>query len=362
MRLKKIFLIASVTLLISVLQPLWLIFPITFGGSAVVAQTTDARKAEANGLLQQGLKQAQTSQFKKPVLPVDEENPTKRLQQLHQLLISPIADILPTDPNQRVIFVPQGELFLVPFPALQDKQGKYLVEKHTILTSPSIQILKLTQKQRQKVKQTSVKDAIVVGNPTMPSVAPKIGEKLELLPPLPGAEREAQAIAAILNTKALIGNEATKAVVLARLPQAKIIHLATHGLFDDFQGLQSAVALAPSGQDNGLLTAEQILNLKLNADLVVLSACNTARGRITGDGVIGLSRSLISAGTPSVIVSLWSVPDAPTTELMTEFYTNMLQKKLNKAQALRSAMLKLKNEYPNTPKKWAAFTLIGEAE
>ena len=127
------------------------------------------------------------------------------------------------------------------------------------------------------------------------------------------------------------------------MPEAKIIHLATHGLLDYlkiFLGLPGggAVALAPSGEDNGLLTTEEILNLKLNAELVVLSACDTGNGKITGDGVIGLSRSLITAGVPSVIASLWSVPDAPTAFLMTQFYKN-LQQNPDKAQALRSAML-----------------------
>ncbi|ACC84955.1 Tetratricopeptide TPR_2 repeat protein (plasmid) [Nostoc punctiforme PCC 73102] len=298
----------------------------------------------------------------KVINPVDEKVQQKSLQTLHKLLIQPIADLLPTDPNQRVIFVPQDNLFLIPFPALQDEQGKYLIEKHTILTSPSIQVLELTHQQRDKVKQASVSEALVVGNPTMPSFAPKIGEKPQKLATLPGAKREAEAIAPILNTKALTGNEATETAIKAKLSQARIIHLATHGLFDGFQGLQSAIALAPSSQDDGLLTAEEILSLKLNADLVVLSACNTGRGRITGDGVIGLSRSLFIAGTPSVIVSLWSVPDSPTTELMTEFYTNFNQNKLDKAQALRQAMLKIKEQYPNKPLNWAAFTLIGEAE
>lgn len=120
-------------------------------------------------------------------------------------------------------------------------------------------------------------------------------------------------------------------------------------------------ALAPTNTDNGLLTAQEILQLKLKASLVVLSACNTGSGRITGDGVIGLSRSLFIAGTPSVIVSLWAVPDAPTQELMTEFYR---QFKLtgDKAQSLRQAMLKMKEKYPDAPRKWAAFTVIGEAE
>lgn len=110
-----------------------------------------------------------------------------------------------------------------------------------------------------------------------------------------------------------------------------------------------------------MLTASEILDLKLNAELVVLSACDTGRGRITGDGVIGLSRSLITAGVPSVIVSLWSVPNAPTAELMTEFYRNWPEKKLDKAQALRQAMLTTMKTHPN-PKNWAAFTLIGEAK
>lgn len=112
----------------------------------------------------------------------------------------------------------------------------------------------------------------------------KYGNKPQKLPDLPGAKTEAFSIAPILNTKALTGDQATKAAVLSRISQAKVIHLATHGLYDDFQGLQSSIALAPTSKDNGLLTAEEILNLNLNADLVVLSACNTGRGRITGSG------------------------------------------------------------------------------
>ncbi|MEW6496951.1 MAG: CHAT domain-containing tetratricopeptide repeat protein, partial [Cyanobacteriota bacterium] len=280
------------------------------------------------------------------------------LQQLHQLLIEPIADLLPTDPNAHIIFVPQEQLFLVPFAALQDKDGKYLLEKHTILTSPSIQVLELTRQQRQQIG--SGESFLVVGNPTMPSVSFRIGQPPRQLSSLPDAEREALAIASFLNTTALIGNQATKATIVQQMPKARIIHLATHGLMDNEQGLKSALALAPSDQDNGLLTAEEILNLQLNAELVVLSACNTGRGQVTGDGVIGLSRSLISAGVPSVIVSLWAVPDSPSATLMTEFY-RQLQQNPDKAQALRQAMLTMIKQHPN-PKDWAAFTLIGEAE
>lgn len=283
------------------------------------------------------------------------------LQQLHQLLIQPIADLLPNDPNSRVIFIPQDELFLVPFAALQDTQGNFLVEKHTILTAPAIQILDLTRQRRGLNRQD--KSALVVGNPTMPKVSLVPGEAPQQLSALPEAEKEAQLIAQMLGTKALIGNQATKATVLSQLPKVNIIHLATHGLLDDRRGLGSSIALAPDvekQEGNGLLTADEILNLQLNAELVVLSACNTGTGEITGDGVIGLSRSLISAGVASVLVSLWTVPDAPTASLMTEFYRNW-QQQPDKAVALRQGMLVTMKQHPH-PRDWAAFTIIGEAE
>jgi len=286
--------------------------------------------------------------------------PQPDLPTLHQLLIDPIASLLPKDPNAHVIFIPQRSLFQVPFPALQDANGTYLIQKHTILTSPSIQVLALTRQQKLAQKQPNSSNALVLGNPTMPSVSPSLGEPKRQLSPLPGAEAEARAIAPLLKTQAITGAQGTKAAIVQKMPQASIIHLATHGLLDDLRGLGSAIALAPSGNDDGLLTAEEIFDMKLQASLVVLSACNTGEGRITGDGVIGLSRALISAGVPSVIVSLWAVPDAPTAELMKTFYQN-LEKNPDKAQALRQAMLTTMKTHPQ-PRNWAAFTLIGEAE
>lgn len=335
------------------------------------------------------------------VQPIGADPTINRLQELYRLLIQPIADHLPTDPKAFVIFIPQSSLFLVPFPALQDASGIALIEKHTILTAPSIQVLQLTRQIRQKqrgigagehrgrgteeptdlenqntVSSPSVSpsplhpltpsppfpSALIVGNPTMPKVRTQAGGALEPLQDLPGAQKEAAEIASLFKTQYLTGNQATKSVVLKQMPQARLIHLATHGLLDDFKGLgiPGAIALAPAGQDNGLLTADELLNLKLSAELVVLSACDTGRGRITGDGVIGLSRSLISAGVPSVIVSLWAIPDAPTAFLMKQFYVH-LQQNPDKAQALRQAMLETKQRHPH-PSYWAAFTLIGEAD
>ncbi len=286
----------------------------------------------------------------------------RRLQQSYQLLIEPIADLLPKNPESHVIFIPQGPLFLIPFPALQDEQGKYLIEKHTILTAPSIQVLNLTRQARQRLQPATRSDMLIVGNPTMPSLQLNPNQPPAPLAPLPGAEQEALAIAELLDTQAIIGNAATEAAIVQQLPQARSIHLATHGLLDEVQslnlGIPGAIALAPGNSQDGLLTSSEILNLNLNAELVVLSACDTGQGKITGDGVIGLSRAFISAGVPSVVVSLWAVPDAPTASLMTEFYRQM-QLHPDKAQALRSAMLTTMQQHPE-PKDWAAFTLIGE--
>jgi CHAT domain-containing protein len=256
---------------------------------------------------------------------------------------------LPTDPNDRVIFLPQGPLFLVPFAALQDAQGKYLIEQHAISTAPSIQTLELTHAQ---TKRPTTSKALVVGDPTMPIVE---GEQLTALP---GARQEAIDVAKILNTLPLIGDQGTKAAVLEQMQTASIIHLATHGLLDAIGEIPGAVALAPQRQDSGLLTSSDIFDLKLKADLVVLSACDTGRGDIKGDGVIGLSRSFMAAGVPSIIVSLWAVNDRATNVLMNNFYKN-LKVNPNKAQALRQAMLATMQEYPS-PSDWAAFTLIGE--
>ncbi|MUG92922.1 CHAT domain-containing protein [Scytonema sp. UIC 10036] len=280
----------------------------------------------------------------------------KQLQQLYQILIEPIAELLPKDADERIIFIPQNSLFLVPFPALLDASGKHLIEQHTILTAPSIQVLELTRQHQQRVQEMGLQDVLVVGNPTMPPF------KSHQLIPLPGAEKEAREIAPLLNTKALIGAEATKVAIVQRMPTARIIHLATHGLLNDAEELKvpGAIALAPSGTDDGWLKATEIMDLKmLKAELVVLSVCNTGQGRLTGDGAFGLSRSFISKGVPSVIASLWSVPDALTASFMVELYQN-LQQGLDKAQALRQAMLTIKEKHPN-PLNWAAFTLIGEA-
>lgn len=289
------------------------------------------------------------------------------LKQLYQLLIQPIKSDLPTNVNDHVVFIPQGNLFLVPFAALLDDNNSYLIEQHTLFTAPSIQVLDLARQSSQPLGSLDPNQVLVVGNPTMPKVwNPNRSEQTQL-PSLPGSEAEAEAIAQQFGTQPLLSDQATEATVTQRMQTAQIIHLATHGLLDygdpDESGVldaPGAIALAADASHDGLLTARELYQMNLKADLVVLSACDTGRGRITGDGVVGLSRSLIQAGVPSLVVSLWKVPDESTAYLMRQFYQN-LQNSLDKAQALRQAMLETMQKYPE-PIHWAAFTLIGEAD
>ncbi|MEM7062616.1 MAG: CHAT domain-containing protein [Cyanobacteria bacterium P01_B01_bin.77] len=294
-----------------------------------------------------------------------------KLKQLYGLLIAPIADYLPKSVTDKVVIVPHRELFLVPFPALQTPQGEYLIEAHTLGTTPSLQTLHFLQ--QRSVNQSGQalvvginrdRAAVIVGNPDMPSLPLRAGGPPLPLSDLPGAEAEAVAIAPLLNTVPLLGTAATETTVRERLAEADIIHLATHGILDEQQGLSSAIALTPTSEklglnqpDDGLLTAQEVMQLNLKADLVVLSACNTGRGRITGDGVVGLSRSFLAAGANNLVASLWAVPDEATAMLMTEFY-QQLQTEPDKAIALRQAMLSTLAKHPN-PRDWAAFFLIG---
>lgn len=300
--------------------------------------------------------------------PTDKTSQNQPLLQLNQLLIKPIEDLLPKDSKAHVIFIAHKELFFVPFPALVDITGKSLIEKHTILTSPAIQVLALTKQQRKRVAGNKV---LVMGNPTMPNMAVGGEESSQSLPPLLRGEQESLEIAQFLKTQPLIGNQVTKSAFLEQLPNSRTIHLATYGLLDATkrQGVPGGIALAPAGNDNGILTAAEILNLyertkdkksPLRAELVVLSAGNIGTGKLTSDGLMGLSMSLIAAGVPSLVMSFGAASDASTTDLMIEFYRQLKQTD-DKAQALRQAMLTTMKKYPNS-KAWAAFTLMGEAK
>jgi CHAT domain-containing protein len=282
------------------------------------------------------------------------------LKRFYRYLIDPITDLLPTDPEQKITFIPQDTLYMVPFAALQNNLGKSLIEAHTFSTASSVKVLNVSAgKFKIRPKYKGVK-AVVIGNPSpMPSINAIPGQPLAQLSNLPGSEQEAVDIAKILHTKPIIGANATKANILPKLQDASVIHFATHGLLNTLKPreMPGAIALAVAGKDDGLLTAQDISKLHLTAELAVLSACDTGGGEITGDGIIGLSRALVAAGIPSSIVTLWKIPDISTSYLMTAFYNHWVKSHDN-AKALRYAILKTKAQYPD-PISWAGFVLMG---
>jgi CHAT domain-containing protein/tetratricopeptide (TPR) repeat protein len=289
------------------------------------------------------------------------------LESLHNLLVEPIADLLPVNPNDKIIFIPQGSLYLVPFAALQNSSGEYLIENHTILVASRFEILDNIENISGLASGNST---LIIGNPEMPEMRDQEDLALQGLSDLPGAELEAELVSELLNGNPLIGSLATETAISQQMPDAEIIHFATHGLLDvsDAEGLPipGAIVLASDDSNDGFLTAVEILEMDLNADLVVLSACNTGLGRQIGDSVFGLPFAFSIAGVPNVVVSLWSVPDKSTALLMETFYQNLKKqveedpnKEPDKAQALRSAMLEmLRNEEFRNPLYWSAFTLV----
>ena len=272
---------------------------------------------------------------------------------LYTHLVAPVAALLPADPNAPLLLVPQGPLFLCPFAALIDDQGKPFLASHTLAWSPALAVLQYTGH-----PGAGATGALAVGNPLMPAIAE--GK----LPPLPGAEAEAGDVALLLRTRRgldvtqLQGPQATETQIRALLGTARVLHLATHGVVRDQEPLQSFVALAPSDKDDGLLTVREVLQLRVNAELVALSACQTGMGKLSGDGVLGFGRAFLYAGAPSVLVSLWSVDDEATRMTMRAFYGQWAGGR-SKAAALRLAQLATRDAYP-APAKWAAFALWGE--
>ncbi len=277
-------------------------------------------------------------------------------RQLYDLLIEPIAEHLapgvtdPEAPAPRLVVVPHGALALVPFAALEATDGGLLLERFTVSLAPSVEALALRSVNTMPVPAGS--RALVVGDPELTDATRDLDR-------LPGAHAEAIAIAQLLDAEPLIGEEATKHAVVEALTRAPMVHLACHGLLEhrtDDAGWRGALALAsPSG--DGLLSAQEIAAMYIPARLAVLSACDTGSGRVTADGVLGLARAFLAAGTRSVVVSLWRVDDSATADLMRHFYARLAAGD-NPASALRSAQLAIRSEYPD-PRYWAAFVSTG---
>jgi tetratricopeptide (TPR) repeat protein len=284
------------------------------------------------------------------------------LGELYAELIAPVADKLPTNGTPLVI-EPHEALWLVPFAALQLADRTWMGDRWPLLYAASAETL--DEIRREPCYATLDESKIlVVGNPVMPKVTTQQGYEITLNPLL-GSEQEARSIVEFLGVREhtlLIGAEATEASVKTLALNHNIVHLATHGFAYTEDPLASFVALSSTQTDNGLLTAREVAsNGLLRADLVVLSACQTGLGRISGDGMLGLSRAFLIAGARTILVSQWSVRDEATAELMLAFYQHYFSlEKQNKAVALQKAMqsLRLHPEYRH-PRYWVPFVLVG---
>jgi tetratricopeptide (TPR) repeat protein len=281
------------------------------------------------------------------------------LQEFYLDLIAPVADFLPTEGT--LVIEPHASLWLVPFAALQLPDRTWMSDRWSLVYTPSSQIL--TEIRTELCYATLDRSQVLVmGNPLMPTIRTEDGREI-VLAPLSGAEAEAKSIVESLGDRQytlLLQAEATESAVKNLALTHNIIHLATHGIAYTENPLNSFVAFAPTATENGLLTAREVAqNRELPVDLVVLSACQTGLGRVSGDGMLGLSRAFLIAGARTIIVSQWSVSDGATKELMVAFYQYYLASG-NKAIALQLAMQKVRamSEYSN-PRYWAAFAIVG---
>ena len=233
----------------------------------------------------------------------------------------------------------------MPFNALRNGRG-FLIEHYGLRLLPSASVLAFLDKPRR-----TEADLLAYGNPDL-------GDARYALP---GAEAEAAAITRLWpDTRLLVGSDATETQLKQAAGLFRVVHLATHGQFRADAPLESRMLLAPDAANDGNLTVPEIYGLRLNAELVTLSACETGLGDVaSGDDVIGLTRGFLYAGARSIVSSLWKVPDASTKLLMTVFYTE-LRAGADKVTAMRVAQQKVRAQYPH-PVFWAAFQVTGGA-
>jgi len=302
------------------------------------------------------------------------EDCDRTLSALYDILIHPVEKEI--SHVEHLVIVPHGILHYLPFQALRaTREGKprYLVESYAVSYLPSASVLKYA---RTKNKENR-KNIFAAGNPTT-----------ELLP-LPAAEKEAREVSALFEDKlVLTGERATETLVKGESPHYDVVLLSTHGEMLHEDPLRSNLRFVPAAGNDGRLTVDEIFDMNIKANLVTLSACETALARgkgggfPQGDDLVGLSRAFIHAGTPSTVASLWKVADESTVTLMQAFYRNL--QSMSKAEALRQAQLelmgfripytaqrgivttKLAGSEPGTPVDcshpffWAPFILVGD--
>ncbi len=283
--------------------------------------------------------------------------------ELYSLLIAPAGKQLRD--AETLCIIPDSFLWNLPFQALLTPSERFVIEDHSIYYAPSLSVLREMNRDKAQGLRTD-SSLIAFGNPVIGKDAQSNAE----LCPLPEAEQEVGLIAKSFGTsnKVLIGRDATENAFKTLAQKYSIIHLATHGVIDNRQPLYSHLLLTKTEGDpdnDGRLEARQIMNMNLPADLAVLSACETANGRIApGEGVIGLSWAFFVAGTRATLVSQWKINSDSTSELMSNFYrslnTNRSESSARNPKALREASLALiRGKRYSHPFYWAGFVLIG---
>jgi CHAT domain-containing protein/Tfp pilus assembly protein PilF len=300
---------------------------------------------------------------------------------LYQDLVAPAAALLAGKP--RLIIVPDRSLHLLPFEALltASPAGRllrdlpYLIREHAVSYVPSASVLASLRGSRAIRPPAERPRFVAFANPALgaggkapPAVTRSLveGNSSWRFAPLPQAEREVEGIAGLYpsgESKVYVGGDAREENVKHNplVEAAERLHFATHGLLDGRHPELSGLVLAHgNGRDDGFLQAYEIFGLKLSADLVVLSACETLGTEVTGEGVVGLTRAFLYAGAPSVLVSLWRESDTATSDLMIDFYRS-LDPADDRAGSLRRAKLEMiANPRRSHPYYWAPFVLVGE--
>lgn len=289
---------------------------------------------------------------------------------LYDLLLKPAQAALRGKTN--LVIAPDGVLWELPFQALITEKKSYLIEDYAISFTPSLTVA-IEMAKKQRLRQTATAGAptlLAFGNPSLRKdrvsnelVRTRAGNFAQL----PEAENEVHQLETLYSKQRsaiFIGSAARETEFKAKAGGFRVIHLATHGILNDATPMYSQIVLsqeANGATEDGLLEAWEILPLNLQADLAVLSACETARGRVSeGEGMIGLSWALFVAGVPTTVVSQWKVDSASTSALMLEFHRQLLGNH-SKAESLRQATLKLMHDKQyNHPFYWAPFVVVGD--
>jgi CHAT domain-containing protein/Tfp pilus assembly protein PilF len=289
---------------------------------------------------------------------------------LYDLLLKPAEALLRGRTN--LIIAPDQTLWDLPFQTLVTGANRFLVEDAAIAYAPSLTVLReMTKRRKIEGAHAAPATLLALGNPMVGNEAIKraaLTVRDGRLDPLPEAEQEVKALGRLYGasrSKVYIGADAREDRVKSEASQSRILHFATHGMLNNASPMYSHLALAEGGtNEDGLLEAWELMQLDLRAELVVLSACETARGRVgAGEGMVGFSWAMFIAGVPSIVVSQWKVESAGTRDLMVNFHRGLIATKArpSKSEALRQAALKLmKNPETSHPFYWAGFVLVGD--